>query len=84
LVKERVIPEDELKELLEDEDYNHIKGLTSFFKATCTIVFTISSFIYTLQAYFSMLDNEMQVKYMFNNWEQRFVENMVVYQGNHE
>lgn len=66
-----------MQALLEDEDYCHIKALTSFITSTFVLIFTISGFIYTLEAFQNMLANKNQVQYMFNNWEQFYIEDIM-------
>jgi hypothetical protein len=81
LIHQRIIPEEEMKELLEDEDYTQIKSLTSFLKSTFTLVVTLVSFLYTLEAFANMMANEKQIKYMFSNWEYTPIEDIIVFEG---
>lgn len=61
--------------------------------STFVLIFAVSSFLYTLDAYYSMVGkpytclnpfkiaNDNQIKYMFNNWHQSYIEDIVADKG---
>ena len=77
LISLRVIPEKEMKALLQDEDYTQIKGLTSFITSTFVLIFSLSSFIYTLEAFQKLGANKDQIIYLFDNWNMNYLEDII-------
>lgn len=67
-----------MEALLQDEDYCQIKSLTSFITSTFVLIFSMTSFLQTLDAYNNMIANENQINYLFNNWERNYFEDVLV------